>query len=256
MKPPAKPGPREFGEALRRTREAAGVSLEVLAERTKISKRALEAFESGAFHQLPSGAFPRLFLRQVVELLGEDPQVWVEALEEARGIHEEDERRPAEMKAVETVRRARMGPWVWGLVLVSGALVTVVLVERRQGVGPAGAAATPAAILAVVAPTPTATPMPTLPGEPGSDPNTLVVKAGERSCWVQARVGEEPPVSRLLAAGTRWELPAAGRAVSLTLGDGGSVELEYLGVEHRQLGQDGEVVHLRLAPTSPPTPER
>jgi transcriptional regulator with XRE-family HTH domain len=255
MKPPAKPGPREFGEALRRAREGAGVSLDVLAEKTKISKRALQAFEEGAFHQLPSGAFPRLFLRQIVELLGEDPDPWVEALEEARGIHD-GEHRPTEMEAVETVRRTRMGPWLWGLLLVSAALVTVVLVERRQGARTAAIATPPAAILEGATPTPIATQMPAPPSEAEPDPNTLIVEAGERSCWVQVRVGDEAPVSRLLAAGTRWEIPAGGQEVNLTLGDGASVELEYLGVEHRRLGRDGEVVHLRLGPDPPPTPER
>lgn len=255
MKPPAQPGPRDFGEALQKVREGAGASLESLAEQTKISKRVLAAFESGAFHQLPSGAFPRLFLRQVVELLGEDPGPWVEAFEAARRVHD-GEHRPAATEAIETTRHSRMGPWVWGLLLVSGALVTVVLVERRQDERTAAGAATPSGILETVAPTPAATAVPTASSEPSPDPNTLVVKAGERSCWVQARVGQEAPVSRLLAAGTRWEIPAGGDEVNLTLGDGGSVELEYLGVEHRRLGQDGEVVHLRLAPTPPTAPER
>ncbi|MEW6336222.1 MAG: RodZ domain-containing protein [Acidobacteriota bacterium] len=252
--PPAKPGPREFGEALRRAREEAGVSLESVAERTKISRRVLQAFETGAFEQLPSGAFPRLFLRQFVELLGLEPGPWTQAFEAARGVHE-GERRPAEVIPVETVKRARMGPWLWGLVLVAGALVTVVLVERHQDARTAAAAATPVAILDVVAPTPAATATPTPAIEAGSNPNTLVIRAGQRSCWVQARVGDEAPASRLLAAGTRWEIPAGGREVNLTLGDGGSVELEYLGVRHTQPGRDGEVVHLRLTPTPPLAPE-
>ncbi len=51
--------PKTFGEELRRLRESAGLSLEDIAEETKISKRILNNLEAGDFRFLPQMVFSR-----------------------------------------------------------------------------------------------------------------------------------------------------------------------------------------------------
>jgi cytoskeletal protein RodZ len=53
-------------------RKRAGVSLEQIAQSTKISSRFLEAIEGEQFEQLPGGIFSTSYLRQYAEAIGYD----------------------------------------------------------------------------------------------------------------------------------------------------------------------------------------
>jgi cytoskeletal protein RodZ len=59
---------------LSRFRKSAGVSLETIAERTKIGSRFLQAIEDEQFEQLPGGIFNTSYLRQYAQAIGYDEQ--------------------------------------------------------------------------------------------------------------------------------------------------------------------------------------
>ncbi len=61
-----------FGRNLRREREMRGISLDEIAQHTKISTRMLEAIESDRFEQLPGGVFNRSFVLHYARYLGLD----------------------------------------------------------------------------------------------------------------------------------------------------------------------------------------
>lgn len=61
-----------IGEYLARERELRGISLDELAESTRIPLRSLERLEAGAFDRDPDG-FARGFVRTVAEALGLEP---------------------------------------------------------------------------------------------------------------------------------------------------------------------------------------
>jgi cytoskeleton protein RodZ len=61
-----------FGERIKRERELRGVSLEEIAESTKIGKRNLEALETENFDKLPGGIFNKGFVRAYAKYLGLD----------------------------------------------------------------------------------------------------------------------------------------------------------------------------------------
>jgi len=61
-----------FGERLKREREMRGVSLEEIAESTKIGKRNLLALETEEFNKLPGGIFNKGFVRAYAKYLGLD----------------------------------------------------------------------------------------------------------------------------------------------------------------------------------------
>lgn len=63
-----------LGEFLRRERELRHISLDEVAERTKISRRYLEAIEEGRYDRLPGEAFVRGFIRSYAQSVGLDPQ--------------------------------------------------------------------------------------------------------------------------------------------------------------------------------------
>lgn len=63
---------------LARFRKRAGVTLEEIAERTKIGSRFLHAIENERFDQLPGGIFSTSYLRQYAEAIGYDEQALVD----------------------------------------------------------------------------------------------------------------------------------------------------------------------------------
>ncbi len=75
--------PKTFGEELRRLRESAGLSLDDIAEETKISKRILNNLEAGDFRSLPQLVFSRNFVSQYATFVGADPYRVAESFEAA-----------------------------------------------------------------------------------------------------------------------------------------------------------------------------
>ena len=63
-----------LGTFLKRGREEAGVSLEQLAERTRIRRESLECLESEDLENLPTETYVRLFVKQVCRELGLHPR--------------------------------------------------------------------------------------------------------------------------------------------------------------------------------------
>ena len=248
MSVPAEPTPAAFGSALRAAREDAGVTLEAIAERTKIAHAVLAGLEAGDFSRLPGGVFPRLFLRQYLDLIHAEPDPWLDAFERARGAAAQH-RGPAALPTNSAApQRPRLTPWLIGLGLVVAAFAALVLIDRG-GAPPAAGPVTPTIAALLLAPTPppvepTAAPTP--------DPGILTIRALERACWVELQVEGENPESRLVEAGGVWQVEAGGRAVRVKLGDAGAVELDYLGGVRRELGADGAVVRLSLGPAATP----
>jgi cytoskeletal protein RodZ len=63
--------PKSLG--LARWRQKQGVSLEQIAEQTKISPQFLQAIEAEEFQKLPGGIFSTSYLRQYASVVGLDP---------------------------------------------------------------------------------------------------------------------------------------------------------------------------------------
>lgn len=61
-----------FGDRLRREREMRGITLDEIAESTKISRRHLESLEKEDFESLPGGIFNKGFVRAYARFLGID----------------------------------------------------------------------------------------------------------------------------------------------------------------------------------------
>lgn len=59
-----------FGQRMKRERELRGVTLDDIAESTKIGKRNLQALEDEDFHKLPGGIFNKGFVRAYAKYLG------------------------------------------------------------------------------------------------------------------------------------------------------------------------------------------
>jgi cytoskeleton protein RodZ len=68
----------DFGEELRRAREARGVALEAITKVTKISNRHLLALEQQHFDALPGGVFNKGIVRGYARVVGLNEEEWVQ----------------------------------------------------------------------------------------------------------------------------------------------------------------------------------
>lgn len=273
----ANPSPRELGQALRALRESKKVQLEEISEHSKIALRLLSALEEGNLGVLPGGIFPRLFVRQYVEFLKEDPNPWVRGFD-AAARRLESESHPFEAVEERTpVVRRRIVPWAVGLLLVAVAVAALLLsYQRLGGERDSGSPPTPEAVLSALtpAPAPTATqPAPAAEGgteqaaasptaappPPPAQPtraDALVVRALVRPCWVEVLREGSPRSSQLIPAGGSWEVSGGGGDLEVVLGDAGAADVFYLGQHYGRLGGDGEVAHVRVGPHYPPPSPR
>jgi len=72
-------GGMSFGEELRRERELRQISLDDVAQATKINLRYLDAMEHNDFLHLPGGVFNRGFVRAYCQFIGVDSEAMVNA---------------------------------------------------------------------------------------------------------------------------------------------------------------------------------
>jgi|GEM_PF-1953101 len=72
----------ELGRSIKEKREAAGMSIDDVASRIKISARILRTIEEGSLVGLPHAVYTKSFIRSFGQLVGYDPQELNAALEE------------------------------------------------------------------------------------------------------------------------------------------------------------------------------
>lgn len=238
--------PEELGRVLRELREARGVSLEAIVQKTKISPHTLHALEGGAFAQLPPPVFTRMFLRQYLGLLREDPTTYLTTFDVLWNKWEKASQ-PHPVVPVEAVKPQAWRRWLWGALLVVMALALLFWTQQREKANGSLAQPTPRALLATLAPTPipTAEAPAQRPAEQASTP-ALVVESRGRACWVEWREEGQAPVRRLLPAGVSWQLEVRGEEGELLLGDAGAVNVRFGEQSFVPAGGDGQVVRLRL----------
>ena len=250
MSPSVGSTPREFGEALASARAAAGVSLESIADRTKISIHALRALESGDFAKLPNLVFARMFLRQYLEHVGATQVEWLPAFEASWQKLQESSQSFA-FRPPAPVKRRRAGPWVLGLVIVAAGVASILVVEkaqRRTQSSPASPVQVPAAAPPTATPAPVETPSLT---PPAPAPGVLVVRTGDFPCWVEVRIAGEKAMSRLLEPRTVWDVAAGGKEVDLVFGNAGAASVEYMGDVRSPAGTPGAVARIHLSGGQP-----
>ena len=73
-----------FGERLKRERESHDTTIEQIAAASGIGQSYLEALERDEFGALPGPAFGKLYIRAYAEVLGFDPQPWIDDYDRER----------------------------------------------------------------------------------------------------------------------------------------------------------------------------
>jgi len=238
--------PQELGEALKELREERGITLEQIAAKTKISSHTLLALETGNFARLPPPVFTRMFLRQILPLLGEDPTPWI-ATFDALWKSWEDSSHPHPVVHLEQAPPRPWARWALGTLLVALALASVFWLRQREEAQRTMGQPTPRVLVGELAPTPPPNPPPEAEPASAAPPSgVLLVESLGRECWVEWHLEGKPQLRRLLEGGGRLELQVGDARGELVLGDAGAVRVRFAGVELSPAGRDGQVIRLQV----------
>jgi len=193
-----------FGDRLRREREMRGVSLEEIAESTKVGTRSLRALEEEDFEKLPGGIFNKGFVRAYSRFLGLDEEQTVADFNAAWKEYEAA-RRPVQMPEHEEESSGESSS-TW---LLAAALVVLVLlaagwffVKRHNQTGSREATVAPPTTdtSQPAAPPPTNTSTPNSSPSSLTPPPTPAPTASEPQKPVQAEIAKSASPSESAVA--------------------------------------------------------
>ena len=255
-----------FGDRLRREREMRGITLDEIAESTKISRRHLESLEKDQFDQLPGGVFNKGFVRAYARFLGIDEDqavadysLAVNEQPEQEGkfpleVHEEPDR--------ELNPRRSSLPLVFALAALAGVLVGYFFYMRSKPKAEHSAVpAQQAVVQEPVSPTPTSAstsePKAVAPPTQGphiqaslpSDPTEQQAKPAEKSFSVRIKAKEDSWlfvtadgkfVMQDILTADRQKVIKAGKQIVLKTGNAGGIDVLFNGHSLGALGNENE----------------
>lgn len=245
--------PKAFGEELQRLRESTGLSLEDIAEETKISRQILRSLESGDFRFLPQKVFSRNFVTQYAAVVGADPERLATSFEAAweRFLLASGNHLKIEVDEAPFIHGVRWRFWL--PVTITVAILVVAAVVILRGSAPEvhlGAekrsTQLPRTVTSSVPASPSMLPTATEIVDESDRISMLVRVHPEMECWIHFRDRDGVAGGKLLAGGTEERIELMG-PVKLTVGDADAVVIEILGVEYSGLGRPGQVVHTEVS---------
>ena len=257
---------------LRAAREAQGISLEEIAQKTMINIDVLRALEAGNISNLPA-AYVRAFLREYAERIGMDPQALVQRYISADGsppptvTPAQEEPPPAEP----LLPQREPAPW-WKHRALRAALITFAAILVIVVISYLDNISAPPKVEEIPFSTSVRenerrlTPLDSVPAErrvmADSPKDSLVLKAITMdSVWVQLVVDGLPPVDYLFPPNASKQWKAKDR-FALTLGNAGGIRFRLNTRDLGALGKPGSVLRnveltrqtLASPPATGPTP--
>jgi cytoskeleton protein RodZ len=271
---------QSLGQRLRAERERRGLTIEELAQSTRIHVRYFRAIEEDDLSALPGGFFYRSFLRQYARLLGLPDSVVEPAIQQSLDseVSEMDARQTAlpernidlppiptgSSNTAEEAKRwmLRLGVLIGVVVLSTGAyelyrrwrIVPPAAQRADRMEPPAPTSAAPAAPAAV----PPAVPGPTLPPPQAAEPppqpapgpaaGVRVTVTAVRQCWVDIWEEGKRTTGDLLRPGQSRTFTAQ-KNLRIRFGNAGGVTLEWNGRALPAPGAEGHVWEVEFTET-------
>jgi cytoskeletal protein RodZ len=257
----------DIGSQLRAAREAHGLSLVTLAQRTRVPERALAAIERNDASALPPHPFGRGFVRTYAAEVDLDPDRLVRDYFAQFPQSTTDELPPLRTELPDTSwePQSRWMGLATALAILAVVVAAAVVLGRRgdttgdaQAVGTAGdTPAAPAASAPQRATAPTAAdraaaaPAAIAPAAPQPAPTSqariAIALSVSRPCWVAATVDGHRTIYRIMEPGERATLEGHDE-VTLRFGDAGAVSWTINGRDPGAPGADGAVRTARITP--------
>jgi cytoskeleton protein RodZ len=247
--------PGSLGSYLRALRERKNVSLEEIAQATRVGVRQLQALESDDASSLPAPVFVRGFIRAYCHFLGESADEALARMPSAPGI-EPPRARPVPRTGTATPS------WVGSPAFISLVLLAIFgggLLALNRVVAPVPPSARPAPVPTPTQPAPAATAPAAsarsegdAPAPAGAGAQHLVLSAIEPA-WIRIQADDGKGIEELLEPGATREWTAQKRFV-LTVGNAGGIALTLNGRRLPSLGGRGVVIRGLELPLTDNTP--
>ncbi len=233
-----------IGDRLRKARESNDLTLEDVANRTRIPIRHLQNIENGEWDALPAATYAIGFARSYANVVGlNGSEIGVELREElGAGQH-----RPVPATTYyEPADPARVPPR--SLALIAGAIALLLVIGyavwRSGAVDDSGV--DPAEVAGVETPLEEATPPETVPGQtaaPAAPATGLVTLTATEEVWVRIyEEGGERLLEKIMAPGERYVVPSTAQRPLILTGRPnvlrvtvGSTEIPPLGPAERTI---------------------
>jgi len=219
-----------FGETLRRERERQGISLDTVAEATKIRKHYLNALEQEDFDVLPPRVYATGFVATYARYLKLDAEAVVEQFKSLAYFNKIE---PAPVLAPKRTKRALKIP-IQNIIAAAmfllialwvGNLVSAYIAQR--GIAGPPSVQQPAVVNPPVEQT---------------VPDKLVLAiAARQKCWLQVTVDGTVEFSGIVEAGDNKSFQATG-SIIVKAGNAGGIDLSLNGKPLAPLGNVGQVV--------------
>jgi len=252
-----------IGDTLRQARIERGLSLEEIAEKTKIRSRYLEAIEAENFGVLPGRVYVKGFLRNYAKFLEVSPEPLVALYEERYPEEQPAGTQTPPGKEKEIHSRGRPLAYVF-LAAVLGLIIFGVYVWRAGALFPQSPENAPVPgnpdgreVPGQVYPSREQSPAPSAPPAPpassvppvtsprGNNPSppgvSLVLDVVQDSCWMRVVVDGETKFEGELTARQSRSFSGKER-INVRLGNAGAVLVQVNGRNLGYLGGRGEVV--------------
>jgi cytoskeletal protein RodZ len=240
----------DIGAQLRSAREALGVSLALIAQRTRVQPRIIDAIEHNDLASIPPRPYGRGFIRAYAREVGLDPDATVQAYFSQFGtavvVHQ-----PVRSATIDTAPSSwpHRVSWVVPAALVGLAALLVLAIARGGIEADGAAAATPPSAVASVPAAPPPAPVGTSGSPPApASPLTMTIVA-DRECWVTASVDGKRELYQLLNSGAEHTLRGS-REITIRVGDAGAVRIGINGKAAEKFGSDGAIRNARFTPES------
>jgi cytoskeleton protein RodZ len=252
-----------LGSDLSAARGSAGLTLQDVADRTRVRRTVIERIEADDFSLCGGDVYARGHIRTIATVVGTDPAPLVAEFDRLHAPHGPSASEVFEAETGGT--RERRGPnWVaaMGAALAVIAMITVFQVARSSGSpAPAAHQSAPTTALtpgssrpAPTVPTPTASPDPssTIIAQvpPSAQGVTVRLEVVSGRTWVSATGSGKKLYEGVLSAGSVRLLTDA-KLVKIVIGNASAVRLTVNGVDIGSPGGPGQVVRLSFGPGNP-----
>ena len=233
----------DIGAQLRTSRESQGLSLALLAEKTRVQLRILAAIELNDLSSIPPKPYGRGFVRAYAHEVGLDPD---------RTVRDYFGQFPPITIAAPAAAAAEAHQRAWRMPVVGVVLLTVTAVLLFRIGRDVSPGYQPSESLAVgtsgaTSPTPaSSTPSPATvsPRQTKTDGIKMVLRVS-RQCWVAASADGKRVIYDLLPEGAQRTIQAT-REITFRAGDAGAVRLTVNGRDTGLFGVAGEVKSARI----------
>jgi cytoskeletal protein RodZ len=245
-----------IGREIRRAREVRGISIQQIAQETKINERYLHALENDRLDLLPGQPYTGNFVRAIARTIGADEEELLDYLnyqlkiQQPRGVEAAERRSDAERSRplVMAALAMRQKPQdatppprpTAASTAPAPAATTAPAATADPGPAPdvAGATAARPAPPVMAGAEPPASPPPVAEGEAGPAPVLKLTFRG--SCWVEInQQGMDKPDLGIHHAGDELTY-SLDRPVTVTVNNAGNVSLSIDGQDGKPLGDERE----------------